>query len=287
MKKAVYALLLASFSSATAQKTSGVIEYEMTARMDMANAKIVIMNPGGARVEASPDNLPAGMPSLPDLITTKQTLIFSGGKGKLETEGGGGGFVMTAHKIGEGNAGFQSTVPVSDVAAAGTQTQSLRSSVSNTTYIDLERRKFLSVLKDTKDSTGKSIWFAEEDFREPAAIKSSEKTKTIAGYTCHKATVKLGDESFVVWYTTDIPLTFSPINGVLPDKGVVLSIESSKRSYVAKKIELKPVPEEEVSLPATAQKITSEELKEKRRLIMQRFQNEQLEKFQRATEGKQ
>lgn len=269
------------------QKTSGIIEYEVTSRMDLANARIVMMGPGGQVTHGSGADMPA---DLPDLITNKQTLTFSSTKGKLEIEGGGGpqmlsvraampgsGATMRTDVAGSssGNASFSAT-PFGPGGPVGP----LRPPLSNTTYIDLANKKYLTVTTEKKDSVTSNSWYAEEDYKKPAEIKESKKTKTIAGFKCQRATVKIGEENFVFWYTTEIPLLFSPVNGVLPTEGVVLSIESSKRSYVAKKIEFKPIEDTEVSLPANAQKVTEEELKAKRRQILEKFHNERLEKFQ-------
>jgi hypothetical protein len=270
MKTMLYALLITALPAA-AQQTSGVIEYEMTARVEAGQFRVVTMGPGGA---PAPANMPP--PDLPDIITTKQTLTFSGGKGKIETEGMSNRVVMMS--AGSQAAGGNITVAASP-AAGIIKNETLRPPVSNATYIDLANRKYLSVAEDKTDSTVKAVWYAEEDYKQPGEFKTSGKTKTIAGYKCRRATVKLGEESFVVWYTEDIPVLFSPVNGVLPDKGVVLSIESSKRSYVAKKVTLKPVAETEVSLPGDATQLTPAELKEKRRQIIEKFHNDQFEKL--------
>ncbi|MRG46555.1 GLPGLI family protein [Chitinophaga sp. SYP-B3965] len=286
MKTIITAMLLLTANAQAQQKNSGVIEYEVTSRMDLSNARIVMMGPGGQVTQGSG----ADMPDLPDLITNKQTLTFSSTKGKLEIEGGGGPQIMSMRgAVPAGGATMRMDVAGSSSGnasfsgapfGAGGPGGALRPPLSNATYIDLANKKYLTVTTEKKDSVTSNSWYAEEDYKQSAEIKNSEKTKTIAGFKCHKATVKLGEENFVFWYTTEIPLLFSPVNGVLPAEGVVLSIESSKRSYVAKKIEFKPIEDTEVSLPANAQKITEEELKAKRRQILEKFHNERLEKLQ-------
>jgi GLPGLI family protein len=288
MKQTITAVLaatamLAAGKHAAAQQ-SGVIEYEVTSRVDITQMRVVTMTPGGGRVEGAPEG---GMPDLPNLVTMKQTLTFSGGKGKLETEGGGGPRMMMMTTRGgdvmqRGNTVMADGGAMNAAAMPGRPIpgKALRPPVSNKTYIDLENRKYLTVTEEMKDSVVVNTWYSEEDYKPAPEMKTSRRTKTIAGYSCKRATVTQGDEQFVLWYTTDIPVTFSPVNGVLPEKGVVLSIESSKRSYVAKKVELKPVPEADVSLPATARKLTAEELKAKRRSIMEQWHNEQFKKMQ-------
>jgi hypothetical protein len=281
-------LLLAVLPEVRAQqKTSGIIEYEVTSRMDLTMARTVMIGPGGQVTQGSG----ADMPDLPDLITSKQTLTFSSTKGKLESEGGGGPQILSFTSSMPAGAAVAGRTQAIDVAGPGGSTRafstgpggpglSLRPPLSNTTYIDLANKKYLTVTTEKKDSVTSNSWYAEEDYKNPADIKTSNKTKTIAGFKCQRGTVKLGEENFVFWYTTEIPLLFSPVNGVLPAEGVVLSIESSKRSYVAKKVEFKPIEDTEVSLPANAQKVTEEELKAKRRQILEKFHNDRLEKLQ-------
>ncbi len=290
MEKTISALvMIAALLTArkeTSAQQSGVIEYEVTSRIEPGQMRVVSYTSGGGRTEGAPE----GMPDLPNLITTKQTLTFSGGKGKLEVEGGGGPrMMMMAAPVGGvsargatvGDGGGRGNAVFSPAQGArGATAGALRSPVTNTTYIDLANRKYLSVMEERKDSVLENTWYSEEEYKATPDFKTSGKTKKIAGYSCKRATVNQGDEQFVLWYTTEIPVTFSPVNGVLPELGVVLSIESSKRSYVAKKVELKPIPESEVSLPATAQKLTAEELKEKRRSIMEKWHNEQFKKMQ-------
>ncbi|MGX5818131.1 hypothetical protein ACWKWU_08045 [Chitinophaga lutea] len=254
--KILFCALLAAALPAGAQDTSGVIEYEMTARLDASNLRIVRMGDG-------PAEPPPGM-DIPEVLTLKTTLWFSGGKARLERESGPGMQFMS----------------VSAEGGAAPRRRTLRPPVSNSSYIDLANRKTLSVVREQDDSGAvKGVWYAEEDFSAPPDLKLSEKTKTIAGYRCRRATARLGDEEFVLWYTTDLPMVFSPITGVTPEKGVVLSIESSKRSFVARKVELKPLSPGDVSLPPSAQKLTKDELKEKQRQIMEQFHNAQLEKL--------
>ncbi|GEP95095.1 GLPGLI family protein [Chitinophaga cymbidii] len=276
MKTMFVAFLLASGAGVQAQTTSGTIEYEVTSRIDLSEMRIVRME-NGVRTSGTAATMGERGMDLPDVITTKQVITFTGSMAKVETEGGpmGGPMMFSASRAERGGA------PVT--RSFGGPSSALRPPLSNSMYIDLERKKYLNVLKEKQDSVVKTVWFSEEDYKPAARLKTSSKTKVIAGYTCHKATAKMGEESFVIWYTTDLPVTFSPVNGVLPEKGVILSIESSRRSYVARNVSLKPVNDADVSLPADAQKVSSEELKEKRRQIMERFQNEQLEKFRSMT----
>ncbi len=137
------------------------------------------------------------------------------------------------------------------------------------------------MLTQQKDSAVTGVWYSEEAYKPAAEIRTSGKTKTIAGFRCQRATANMGEESFVIWYTTEIPMLFSPVNGVWPPQGVILALESSKRSYTAKKVELKTITDAPV-LPATAEKLTAAQLKDKQRSIMEAFHNEQLKRLQEA-----
>lgn len=280
MKAILLSCMLAA-ASASAQDTSGVIEYEVTSRIEFGNM-IVSRSVNGVTTTARGADAAAGM-DLPDVMTTKQVFTFSGNKGKMEIQGGPGGMaggpvmMTSSFRMSGATAGVPATPPPSAMKQIA-----MKPPVSSANYMDLARKKNLTVLNEMKDSTVTATWFSEDDYKTGGTFKSSSKTKTIAGYKCQRATAKLGEETFTIWYTTEIPLLFSPVNGILPEKGVILSIESSRRSFVAKTVQLKPVADTDVSLPANAQKITSEELNEKRRQIMERFQNEQFRKFQQA-----
>lgn len=284
-KKAMKTIVLLAagltFSAAAlAQQPSGVIEYEVNSKLEAGQFRMVMR---GADGSVTTSNTPP--PDMPNLITTTQTFTFAGGLGRLEMENGGN--MIRRMTLGAPGGGGEAAIAATAVAAGGPGPQmsdrssSLRLPVSNATYIDLINKRFLSVLTERKDSAVTGVWYSEEPYKPAAEIKMSGKTKTIAGYRCHRATANVGEESFVIWYTTDIPMLFSPVNGVWPPEGVVLALESSKRSYTAKKVELKPVADAP-QLPGDAQKLTAQELKDKQRSIMQAFHNEQLKRIQEA-----
>ncbi len=107
-------------------------------------------------------------------------------------------------------------------------------------------------------------------------LKLSDKTKKIAGYNCKKATVTVRNEEYTVWYTQDLPFSYSPINGLLPDgNGVVLSAEGSRRSFTATKVDFKPVTATDITIPANAEKVTEDQLRDMRREAMQKFRERQ------------
>ena len=122
----------------------------------------------------------------------------------------------------------------------------------------------------------KKTYYTEEDFIVTADTKPSDKTKKIAGYTCKKATMQLKGDTYAVWYTTDLPFSFSPVNGLLPANiAVVLSAEGSNRAFTAKSVSLKPVTDTELGLPAGAEKVSQEEMRNIRRTEMEKFRQRQ------------
>lgn len=268
-----------------AQQPSGVIEYEVNSKIEIGQIRMVMR---GADGSVTTSNTPP--PDMPNLVTFSQTFTFAGGMGRLETENGGN--MIRRMTLGGpppgGGGGGAVSFSAAAAAPAGApgpersgRSSSLRPPVSNATYIDLVNKRYLQVLTQQQDSLVAGVWYSEEAYKPAAEVKTSGKTKTIAGYRCQRATATLGEESFVIWYTTEIPMLFSPINGVWPPQGVVLAMESAKRSYMAKKVELKAVTDAP-ALPASAQKVTAAELKEKQRSIMEAFHNEQLKKLQEA-----
>lgn len=273
--------LAAAAGTLRAQDASGVIKYEVTTRFGEGGggeSRITVVRTGGGGETV---NVSEGS----DVITFGQTFTFNGIFGKLEQERGGFSGMFMGGAMPAGAAGRTQEVIIS--GPAGASAGSARPSGNgagqgipqlpfrNTTYIDLSKKQFLQVLETT--DAKKEAWFTAEEFKSPAEFKESDKTKKIAGYNCKKATVKLKEEVFTIWYTTEIPLTFSPINGIVPPNGgFVLSAESARRAIEAKKVDLKPVQPGEVMPPVTAEKVDQKEMNEKRRQLMEKFRNEQL-----------
>lgn len=266
-------MLLLGAASVQAQDVAGVITYENNSRLGAGGNGNQVMIRTNINGNESVETL--------DVITFNQTFTFNGIFGKLASERGGfagmpagmplpsgGPQVIVAQRAGSARP---------SVNGAGQGLPQLP--FTNATYIDLSKQQFLQVLETTGGK--KEAWFTAEPFKTATDFKPTEKTKKIAGYSCKKATAKLKDELFTIWYTTEIPLTFSPINGLVPPGGgFVLQAESSNRSFEAKKVEMKPVQPAEVMPPATAEKVESKDLNEKRRALFEKFQNDQLKQQQ-------
>lgn len=225
--------------------TTGIIEYEVTARVDAARMRAFSGgNTGGDGGE------------MPDVITFNQTFTFNNTMGKLETIRPGG------RMRGNNNSG------------GNNEATPRRRMGNNATYIDLAHKQYLHVMGSPEDE--QKAWYTEEAYIIPTDATLSDKTKKIAGYTCKKATVKLKDETYTVWYTTGMPFSFSPLNGLLPDStGVVLAAESSKRAFNAKSVSLKPVADSITALPSQAIKVSQDEMREIRRQNMDKLRKRQ------------
>ena len=109
----------------------------------------------------------------------------------------------------------------------------------------------------------------------------TDQTKKIAGYTCRKATVPYKKETYTVWITTELPITYSPIQELTPDVGTVLLIEGSKEQYRARKV-AKTAPDASVIKPGVqAQTVTPDQLAEIRQKAIADFS----EKNKRVGQG--
>jgi GLPGLI family protein len=238
LSKTLLGAALIAFSGFAAQaqdKNAGVIDYEVSAKM----------GPRGGNADGDAEE---------QVITFNQHFLFTSGKGKLNTD-----------RPDFGGRPPQGPPP------GGMRGGGMRGGFGRgDAYADLTGKKYLQTFTQPDDTT--KTYYVEEDYAAPKDVKLADKTKKIAGYNCKKATVTLRDETYTVWYTQDLPFSYSPINGLLPEaSGVVLAAESDRRSFTAKKVDLKPVAATDVSLPANAEKVTQDQ----RREMMQKFRGQQ------------
>jgi hypothetical protein len=248
LSKSLLSAAVIAFSGFAAQaqdKNAGVIDYEVSAKM----------TPRGGNTDGDAEER---------IVTFNQHFSFAAGKGKLTTE-----------RPDFGGRGPQGPPPGGGEGNGGGRSQRMRGGFGGgAAYVDLTGKKYIQVFTKPDDST--KTFYAEEDFAAPKDVKLTDKTKKVAGYNCKKATVTFRDETYTVWYTQELPFSYSPINGLLPEEnGVVLSAESDKRSFSAKKVDLKPVAATEISLPANAEKVNEDQLRTMRRDAMQKFRERQ------------
>lgn len=235
------------FGQAALAQSTGVIDYDVTMEMDRRNG------PGGGNgFGGGQGGGEEGAP--PQVVNFTQHFTFTSTLGKVDIDRPNFG--------GRGRGG------------------NFQPPFSNATYVDMANKKTLQVV--TQNDGDKQTFYTEDEFVTPASIDtSSDKTKKIAGYTCKKAVIKLREENFTVWYTRDLPgINYSPVNGLVPGTGVVLSAESDKRSFVASKVSLKPIEDATVALPAGATKISQDEMREKRRAAMQKMREQRQQQQQ-------
>lgn len=112
-----------------------------------------------------------------------------------------------------------------------------------------------------QDFTTGNVTAAKNIFEEHFLIKDSvarlqwrigSEVRTIAGYTCRKAVARICDSVYVVaFYTDDIPVSGGPEQmGGLPGMILELAVPRLYTTWVATKVELVAVKEEELKAPA-------------------------------------
>jgi len=253
----LFALGLLATGAAAAQ-SSGRISYEATQRTDLSKVSVIV---NGQAVKPGSPDLPI---DLPNSRSFGMTLSFAGNYAKEQREGGG--MVMrtvTMNGTGESPAGAP-------------QISNLARPFEELVYLDLASRSTTTVLTVKKEEVP-TTYRTDAPIAAAANWTVTNQTKKIAGYTCRKATVPFKKETYTVWFTTELPFTYSPVRGLTPEKGVVLALESEQEQFRAAKVDLKAVPEAEVKPSATAQKVTATELKDARDKALADFRQKMME----------
>jgi hypothetical protein len=256
MKNAAKTLVLTSafgllLAGAAGAQTTGHIQYEVTKVVDPSQMRVVV---NGQVVKPGSPDFPTDIPTS---RTVGLSLTFAGSYAREERESGA--LISTATSTNGGPA-----VP---------QTSVIKRPFDETTYLDLAGRATTTVLTLKKDQTA-TTYRSDAPLTAPTGWKLSPQTRKIAGYLCHKATVPFQKETYTVWYTTDLPFTYSPKRELVPERGVVLAMESEREQYQAIKIDTKAVPEADVRPIQTAQKVTTEEMKDLREKAMADFRQQ-------------
>ncbi|MEZ0541372.1 hypothetical protein [Fibrella arboris] len=102
-------------------------------------------------------------------------------------------------------------------------------------FVDLKALKKVTILTVGNEADAK-VYQAEVPIPRVSGWQFTDQTRKIAGYTCRKATVPYKKETYTVWITTELPLTYSPIQELTPDTGTVLLIEGSKEQFKATRV---------------------------------------------------
>ena len=252
-----FALGLLAAGAAVAQ-ASGRINYEATQRTDLSKASITV---NGQAVKPGSPDFPT---DLPESRSFGLTLSFANNYAKEQREGGG----MTVRTVTMNGTG--------EAPAGAPQISNLARPFEEVTYLDLANRSITTVLTVKKDDVP-TAYRTDAPIEAAANWTVTTQTKKIAGYTCRKATVPFKKETYTVWFTTELPFTYSPVRGLTPEKGVVLALESEQEQFRAAKVDLKAVPEAEVKPSATAQKVTVAEMKDARDKALANFRQKMME----------
>lgn len=245
---------------------SGKITYEGLRRIDLSRMR---MNINGQEVRPGGGDAPEGMP---DVISFTQKLIFAGSFAKEERD-------RPQNPTRQNRAGNTNSSPDGTTAGgppAGRPDMRMMRMNEQETYLDMANRQRINIMTVRRDSTTQR-YRTERPFPKAEGWQTSDKTKKIAGYVCHKATVTRRNAPYTIWYTTDLPFTYSPIADLTPDKGVVLQIESDDESYKASAVSLEPVDAASLQPPTDVKTISSEEMEQIRRKQMADFRQRMMQ----------
>jgi GLPGLI family protein len=197
-------------------------------------------------------------PNAPDVFNFVQKLHVNGNNGKVETVINFGGQRSNT--------------------ATTQQSNRMRRFIPEV-FWDFTSKKTATVTSLPKDSVNVDKYMIEKELKANTDIKEDKKTKKILGYNCKKATLKTEDDTFTIWYTTELGFTFSPmgqtammrmgrganapkIPAILIDGVVILAVEGTDIGFEAKKVDKIDVSLDTVKIPADAQKVTQEEFEE-------------------------
>jgi GLPGLI family protein len=251
-------MLLQSF--AFGQKTfQGILEYEVTVRIDVERIRMNSSNPDAVAY-------------IPDVFNYTEKLHVNGNYAKQERVISFGGF---------GGFGGSRTNP-----NAQQQQNRFRRMIPET-FWDFTNKKVATVMSVPRDSVNMDKYVIESDVKANPDIKEDKKTKKILGYNCKKATLKTADDTYTIWYTTELGFTYSPMSqsgsammrmgggggrgannnvpqmpAIVIDNAVILAVEGTDIGFEVKKIDKVDVALESVKIPEDAKKVTQEEFTE-------------------------
>jgi len=257
---AIAGLVAITHTTAQAQTStapgSGTITYEGLREFDRSQMR---MNVNGQEVRPGSAGAPDAPEGAPDVISFTQKLVFSGTMAKEQRDRPQN--MMMRRRMGDDNTGN---------AGGSPRPMRMTPPFDQQTYLDLGNRKRIDVMTVTRDSV-RQVYRSERPMPTATDWQTSDKTKKIAGYLCHKATATRRKETYTIWYTTDLPFTYSPVADLTPPSGVVMQIESDSESYKASAVAMGSVDAAAVEPPTDAKTITSEEMEQIRRKAMADF----------------
>lgn len=229
---------------------SGQINYEVVRKIDPSELKFVI---NGEAIKPGDPNFPT---DIPDSRTFGQKALFSGN------------YVREI-------ADDQNTI-VQRISSDGgpPKTTNLGRPFDEYKCVDVAGQKIISFLsmKGPEAKTYKS----ESPIARVTDWQMSDQTKKIAGYQCKKAIVKLKNESYAVWFTEEIPATYSPVHALTPAKGVVLLIEGSQEQFKASKVQARTINPKDVEPQPGAQQVSKAEFDDMREKTLADFRQQKM-----------
>ncbi|GLU52653.1 GLPGLI family protein [Dyadobacter frigoris] len=231
---------------------SGQITYEIVRKIDPSGMRIMV---NGEQVKPGDPNFPS---DAPDTRTFGQKVLFT-------------------EKFVKENRDEQNTMIRTLVQDPGMdrapQTPNMGRPFEEQIFVDLTASKLITLLTVGKEEQTK-IYKSESPLKRAEGWQLTDQTRKIAGYTCRKATLFFRKESCSVWFTTELPLNYSPIHELTPEKGVVLLIESSREQVRATKVNLSAIKEKDVEPPTQAQTTTPQQLADIREKAMADFRQQ-------------
>ena len=261
-------------------------------QIDPSQMRMVV---NGQEVRPGSPGAPDAPEGMPDVISFTQKLVFSGTMAKEERDRPQN-MTFRRREGGDGSTGSGS-------GQRPDGNRRMTPPFEQTTYLDLANRATIDVLTMKTDSASQT-YRSERPMPNAENWQLSDKTKKIAGYLCHKATAtrqptrpirsgtspdsatsdrrnrpanRQSNETYTVWYTTDLPFTYSPVAGLTPEKGVVLQIESDSESFKATGVSTGAVAETAVQPPKDAKTVSPEEMNQLRRKAMADFRQKMMQ----------
>ena len=245
--------------------TSGKITYEGMRQFDASKVRMVV---NGQEVRPGSPGAPDAPEGMPDVISFTQKLIFSGSMAKEERDRQPNMMRQTRDGASAPSGPGAADRPVRE--------RRMNAPFDQQTYLDLANRKRIDVLTVRKDSSSQT-YRAEKAMPTATDWTTTSKTKKIAGYTCQKATALRRKQTYTIWYTTELPFTYSPIADLTPPTGVVLQIESDTESFKATGVSAEAIAANTVQPPADAKAVSEEEMDAMRKKGMADFRQRMMQ----------
>lgn len=270
MKQSIFTLLIAGLCVTTLYgqtPVSGKITYEGMRQIDRSQMRMVI---NGQEVRPGSPGAPDAPEGMPEVMSFTQKLVFSGTMAKEERD--------RPQNMMMRRTGGDGPPDGSGGAREGrTRTTRMTPPFEQQTYLDLANRQRIDVLLVKKDSTTTEIYRSDKPMPAAADWTPVDKTRKIAGYTCHKATATRRKETYTVWYTTDLPFTYSPVADLTPPSGVVLQIESDSESFKATGVSTEAIAAASLQPPKEAKTVSADEMEQIRRKGMADFRQKMMQ----------